>query len=78
MGQSCGLPPRYLEVGNLDMFVNESTGYSSPSMQANIQVEAHVYPSLPTPCVRHNCATVCANKEGLDETNACGLHLPAK
>ncbi|OJJ89308.1 alpha/beta hydrolase [Aspergillus glaucus CBS 516.65] len=42
-----GLPPTYLEVGNLDIFLGETMEYASRLMQANIQVEIHVYPGLP-------------------------------
>jgi acetyl esterase/lipase len=41
------LPPTYLEVGNLDMFLGETMEYASRLAQANVQVEVHVYPGLP-------------------------------
>ena len=42
-----GLPPTYLEIGNLDIFLGETLQYASRISQANIDVELHVYPSLP-------------------------------
>lgn len=42
-----GLPPTYLEVGALDIFRDETLKYGSRIAEANIDVELHVYPSLP-------------------------------
>jgi acetyl esterase/lipase len=42
-----GLPPAYLEVGDLDIFIGETMEYASRLMQASVQVELHVYPGLP-------------------------------
>ncbi|KAJ5105811.1 hypothetical protein NUU61_003158 [Penicillium alfredii] len=42
-----GLPPTYLDVGSLDIFLNEDLQYVSRIAAANIPVEVHVYPGLP-------------------------------
>ncbi|KAJ5156330.1 hypothetical protein N7492_009133 [Penicillium capsulatum] len=42
-----GLPPTYIDVGNCDIFRNESVQYASRIAQADIDVELHVYPGLP-------------------------------
>ncbi|KAF9883580.1 hypothetical protein FE257_003179 [Aspergillus nanangensis] len=42
-----GLPPTYLDVGELDIFRDEDIAYVGRIAAANISVELHVYPSLP-------------------------------
>ncbi|KAJ6049802.1 uncharacterized protein N7446_006870 [Penicillium canescens] len=42
-----GLPSTYLEVGTLDMFLEESLKYISRIAKENIETELHVYPALP-------------------------------
>ncbi|KAF3389507.1 Carboxylesterase NlhH [Penicillium rolfsii] len=42
-----GLPPTYLEIGNLDIFRDEVLSFASRIAAANIEVELHVYPGLP-------------------------------
>lgn len=42
-----GLPPLYLDVGQLDIFVMENTNYVRRFIEAGIEVEFHVYPGLP-------------------------------
>ncbi|MBT2429659.1 alpha/beta hydrolase [Streptomyces sp. ISL-112] len=39
-----GLPPAYLDVGELDLFRDESITYANRLMQAGVPVELHVYP----------------------------------
>ncbi|MFF3956400.1 alpha/beta hydrolase [Streptomyces sp. NPDC001890] len=39
-----GLPPTYLDVGDLDLFRDEDIAYASRLMQAGVPVELHVYP----------------------------------
>ncbi|MFG3530037.1 alpha/beta hydrolase [Streptomyces sp. NPDC047917] len=39
-----GLPPTYLDVGDLDLFRDEDLIYASRLMQAGVPVELHVYP----------------------------------
>lgn len=41
------LPPTYLEVGSLDIFLDEVRDYATHIAKANIEVECHVYPGLP-------------------------------
>ncbi|KAJ5854276.1 hypothetical protein N7534_006819 [Penicillium rubens] len=42
-----GLPPTYLEIGNLDIFRDEVLRFALRIAAANIEVELHVYPGLP-------------------------------
>lgn len=42
-----GLPPTYIDVGGLDLFVEEDTEYALRLTRANIPVEFHLYPGLP-------------------------------
>lgn len=42
-----GLPPTYLEIGNVDIFLDETLKYASRLALADIEVEVHVYPGLP-------------------------------
>ncbi|KAJ5701985.1 hypothetical protein N7488_009533 [Penicillium malachiteum] len=42
-----GLPPLYLECGQLDIFLPEGMNYAFRFMKANISVELHTYPGLP-------------------------------
>lgn len=39
-----GLPPAYLAVGEVDMFVDENIAYARRLMQAEVPTELHVYP----------------------------------
>ncbi|MEX0171391.1 alpha/beta hydrolase [Streptomyces sp. LMG1-1-1.1] len=39
-----GLPPAYLDVGELDLFRDENIDYAHRLMQAGVPVELHVYP----------------------------------
>ena len=42
-----GLPPTYVDVGELDLFRNEDIEYVHRLALANITVEFHLYPGLP-------------------------------
>jgi acetyl esterase/lipase len=42
-----GLPSTYLEIGTLDMFLEENLTYISRIAKENIETELHVYPSIP-------------------------------
>ncbi|CEJ87828.1 hypothetical protein VHEMI04526 [[Torrubiella] hemipterigena] len=42
-----GLPPLYMDVGQLDMFVREDIDYMRRAVQAGIEVEFHLYSGLP-------------------------------
>lgn len=42
-----GLPPTYIDVGNLDLFVREDVDYAARLLAAGVPVELHVYPGLP-------------------------------
>ncbi|KAJ5776178.1 uncharacterized protein N7511_001189 [Penicillium nucicola] len=42
-----GLPRTYLEVGTLDMFLEENLTYVSRIARENIETELHVYPAIP-------------------------------
>jgi acetyl esterase/lipase len=39
-----GLPPTYINVGTLDLFVDEDVAYAQRLMAAGVPVELHVYP----------------------------------
>src|SRR6476469_352773 len=42
-----GLPPAYIEVGQLDVFRDEDTAYATKLTQAGVQVEFHLHPGAP-------------------------------
>ncbi|KAF9891530.1 hypothetical protein FE257_003997 [Aspergillus nanangensis] len=42
-----GLPPAYIDVGELDIFRDESITYATRLLAENISAELHVYPGLP-------------------------------
>lgn len=42
-----GLPPAYIDVGELDIFRGECMVYATRLLDANISTELHVYPGLP-------------------------------
>jgi acetyl esterase/lipase len=39
-----GLPPAYLPVGDLDLFIDEDIEYAQRLQQADVPTELHVYP----------------------------------
>ena len=39
-----GLPPAYISVGTLDLFLDEDVEYARKLWQASVPVELHVYP----------------------------------
>jgi triacylglycerol lipase len=39
-----GLPPTYIAVGALDLFLNENLAYAARLIAAGVPVELHVYP----------------------------------
>jgi acetyl esterase/lipase len=39
-----GLPPAYLPVGDLDLFVDEDVEYAQRLQQAEVPAELHIYP----------------------------------
>lgn len=41
-----GLPPTYLDVGELDLFCNENIVWASRSVSAGVQTEFHLYPGV--------------------------------
>lgn len=40
------LPPLYMDIGQLDIFVKENLAYASKFLDANIETEFHIYPGL--------------------------------
>jgi acetyl esterase/lipase len=42
-----GLPPLFLDCGQLDMFIHEGLTYAHKLVDANIPVDLHVYPGVP-------------------------------
>jgi triacylglycerol lipase len=41
-----GLPPTFINLGDLDLFVEEAMDYSRRLLRAGVPVELHVYPGL--------------------------------
>ena len=41
-----GLPPTYIDVGNLEVFRDEDIAYANRLMQAGVPTELHVYPGV--------------------------------
>ena len=46
-GDLAGLPPTYLEVGELDIFRDESITYARRIAESGTSVELHVHPGCP-------------------------------
>ena len=42
-----GLAPAYLDVGDLDIFRDETIAYAAGLARAGVQVELHVHPTVP-------------------------------
>lgn len=42
-----GLPPTYIDCGQLDIFIDEDTEYARRLIKARVPVEFHVYPGMP-------------------------------
>lgn len=42
-----GLPPAYIAVGELDLFLDENIEYAQRLLQAGVSTELHVYPGAP-------------------------------
>jgi len=42
-----GLPPTYIDVGELDIFRDEDIKYAARIAEANISIEFHLYPGVP-------------------------------
>jgi acetyl esterase/lipase len=42
-----GLPPAYIEVGQLDLFRDENTAYATKLSRAGVPVEFHLHPGVP-------------------------------
>lgn len=53
-----GLPPLYLDCGQLDLFVHEDLEYARRFVAANIPVDLHIYPGLP-----HGFEAFCAGTD---------------
>ncbi|KAF5539152.1 lipase esterase [Fusarium phyllophilum] len=47
MVDATGMPPLYIEVGELDLFRNESIEFATKFYKAGISAELHVYPGCP-------------------------------
>ncbi|MEB3023129.1 alpha/beta hydrolase [[Mycobacterium] crassicus] len=47
VAELAGSPPTYLDVGGLDIFVEEDVTYAGRLIAAGVPVEAHVYPGCP-------------------------------
>ncbi len=53
-----GLPPAYINVGDLDLFVDEDVAYARAMSDAGVPVELHIYPGA-----YHASTTVTPNSE---------------
>lgn len=42
-----GMPPLYLDVGQLDLFVKENVDYVAKHVRAGVETEFHLFPGLP-------------------------------
>jgi acetyl esterase/lipase len=42
-----GLPSTYIDIGTLDLFLDEDLAYASRLVKAGVEVEMHVQPGLP-------------------------------
>lgn len=47
MTEAVGLPPVYLEVGELDIFRNEGVEFARRTAEAGVSTELHVHPGVP-------------------------------
>lgn len=47
VADAAGLPPAYIEVGQLDVFRDEDTAYATTLSRAGVQVEFHLHPGAP-------------------------------
>lgn len=47
VGDATGLPPLYMDVGQLDLFADEDHGYAARFLAAKIETEFHCYSGLP-------------------------------
>ncbi|GAB7044597.1 hypothetical protein JCM9533A_84480 [Catenuloplanes niger JCM 9533] len=47
LDDATGLPPAYLEVGQIDVFRDENLAYASTLSRAGVQVEFHMHPGAP-------------------------------
>jgi acetyl esterase/lipase len=47
LGDATGLPPAYIEVGQLDVFRDEDTAYATKLSRAGVPVEFHLHPGAP-------------------------------
>lgn len=66
-----GLPPLYLDVGGLDMFVKENVEYAQRFISANIPVELHVYKGVPHAFQRFAPKSGVATRAMANRLNAC-------
>jgi acetyl esterase/lipase len=46
-GDLSGLPPTYIDVGDLDLFRNEDIAYATRLFDANVPTELHLHPGCP-------------------------------
>jgi acetyl esterase/lipase len=63
-----GLPPAYISVGTLDLFVDENIAYANRLMRAGVPTELHVYPGAVHgfELVQHARLTKMAMRDRLD------------
>jgi acetyl esterase/lipase len=47
LDDATGLPPAYIEVGQLDVFRDEDTAYATKLSRAGVPVELHLHPGAP-------------------------------
>ena len=70
-----GLPPAYINVGDLDLFVDEDVAYARAMSDAGVPVELHVYPGAYHGSNGAVPTSVLSRRWALDELAALGRAL---
>lgn len=70
-----GLPPAYINVGDLDLFLDEDVAYASALARAGVPVELHVYPGAFHGSVNYASRSRLSRRWLADERNALARAL---
>jgi acetyl esterase/lipase len=65
-----GLPPAYVEVGGLDIFLDEDIGFAHGLARAGVPVELHVHPGAPHSFERFAPASALGRRARADRVRA--------
>ena len=71
-----GLPPTYISVGGLDLFLEENQAYADRLSRAGVPVEFHIYPRAYHGFYRVTSARV--TKQAEHDTREGATTLPAR